>query len=131
MWLCTKLGFYSIVRKAPDEFHVRARCERDLVNLRKAVEKRLHKPAARWKIHRSEPADYRFRIVISAVSLQGVMQTLAQELDYSNFKGIISATEDQREKLPIYSDFHHDMEQFQNAPDKRKIDLFPDVDSQH
>lgn len=113
MWLCTKLGFYSIVRKAPDEFHVRARCRGDLVNLRKAVAERLHKPAARWTIHRSEPADYRYRIIVSAVSFQGVMQTLAQELDYSNFKGVIAQTDHQREKLPIYSDFHHDMEDWQ------------------
>ena len=30
MWLCTKLGFYSIVRKEPDTFHIRARCREDL-----------------------------------------------------------------------------------------------------
>lgn len=121
MWLCTKLGFFSIVRKAPDEFHVRARCENDLKNLRKAVAKHVHRPAARWKIHRSEPADYRFRIVVSTAYLQGVMQTLAMELDYSNFKGVIAQTDDQREKLPIYSDFHHRMERFQNAPAEQAV----------
>jgi|GEM_PF-4606825 len=26
MWLCTQLGFFSIVRKRPDESHIRARC---------------------------------------------------------------------------------------------------------
>lgn len=33
MWLMTKHGFYSIVQKKPDEYHVRARERQDLQNL--------------------------------------------------------------------------------------------------
>jgi len=34
MWLCTKFGFYSITRKKQNEWHVRGRCEQDLINLK-------------------------------------------------------------------------------------------------
>ena len=37
MWICSQLGFFSIVRKTPGEFHIRARLRRDLVNLCEAV----------------------------------------------------------------------------------------------
>jgi len=57
MWLCTKYGFYSITRKRECEWHVRGRCEQDLVNLKKACQ--LEQP-----VLRTEPADYRWRIVI-------------------------------------------------------------------
>lgn len=113
MWLCTKLGFYSIVRKAPNEFHVRARCKKDLLTLRKAVSSKIHRRASHWEIIRTEPADYRFRMIVSAASFQAIMQLLAMELDYSNFKGVISQTEGQRDKLGIYTEFHHSMEQWQ------------------
>jgi hypothetical protein len=42
------------------------------------------------------------------------MTALAATLDYSNFKGVIAATPDQRTKLDIYTAFHHDMERWQN-----------------
>jgi hypothetical protein len=37
MWLCTQLGFFSIVRKEPDTFHIRARCREDLNQLAQAA----------------------------------------------------------------------------------------------
>ena len=37
MWLCTQLGFYSIVRKSPDEFHIRARRRDDLTTLASTI----------------------------------------------------------------------------------------------
>jgi hypothetical protein len=37
MWLMTKHGFYSIVQRKPDEYHVRARERLDLENLLKRV----------------------------------------------------------------------------------------------
>lgn len=114
MWLCTKLGFYSIVEKLPGEFHVRARCKGDLENLKAAVAKRVDKKLVRWKIHRTEPADYRYRIVIGSEALKGIMVTLAEELDYSNFKGVIALTDDQRDKLGIYTRFHGEMEAWQH-----------------
>jgi hypothetical protein len=37
MWLCTQLGFFSIVRKEPGTFHIRARCLGDLDALSSAI----------------------------------------------------------------------------------------------
>jgi hypothetical protein len=37
MWQCTQLGFFSIVRKEPDMFHIRSRCRVDLNQLAQAA----------------------------------------------------------------------------------------------
>ena len=112
MWLCTKLGFFSIVAKTRTEVHIRARCEQDLVNLRLYCTGRVPL-ASSWKIHRTQPADYRWRIVVGPRQLPAIMETLAASLDYSNFKSEIAAKPDQRDKLAIYSAFHHDLEAWQ------------------
>jgi len=112
MWLCTKLGFFSIVQKTPAEVHIRARAKKDLENLRRHCTCRVDAASA-WKIHRTEPADYRFRIVVGPRELPAIMSALAASLDYSNFKGVVAATPDQRDKLSIYSAFHHDLERWQ------------------
>ncbi len=117
MWLCTKLGFFSIVQKTPTEVHVRARAKQDLENLKRHCIGRVGSAgdcAATWTIHRSERADYRWRIVISPRHLADLLAALAAALDYSNFKGMIASTPDQRDKLAIYSAFHHDLEDWQN-----------------
>lgn len=114
MWLCTQHGFYSIVRKAVGEIHLRARCKKDLENLKRFLTMRVAGASA-WKIHRSEPADYRWRMVINSAELVALMAELAQDLDYSNFKGVIASKPDQREKLGIYTAFHHDLENWQNG----------------
>lgn len=106
MWLCTQLGFYSIVQKTPQETHIRARAEHDLMNLRRACR-------ADWEIHTSERADYRFRVIIPPAALPSVMEALSASIDYSNFKGIIEHTPDQRDKLAVYYSFHHGMERWQ------------------
>lgn len=118
MWLCTKLGFYSIVCKTSTEVHIRARTRKDLENLKRHCTARVPGASA-WKIHRTEPADYRFRVVVPPLDLPDIMQALAASLDYSNFKGVIASTPDQREKLGIYTAFHHDLEDHQNRHEKR------------
>lgn len=117
MWLCTKLGFFSIVAKTDTEVHIRARVKKDLENLKLHCTVRVP-GASSWPIHRTAPADYRFRIVIAPMDLAGVMTTLAASLDYSNFKGVIASTPDQREKLGIYSEFHHDLEELQHITER-------------
>ena len=111
MWICSRLGFFSVVRKADGLFHVRARREKDLANLAAALPK-----AERPTIHTSDPhADYRFRIVTDAAGWAVLAGVLADSVDYPNFKGIIGATPDQADKLATYSDFHHAMARFQEA----------------
>lgn len=113
MWICTKFGFFSVVQKAPDEFHVRARVRKDLANLKKAA----HLSA---KIHRSEPADYRYRMVLHVGAWRIAAATLIDSVDYPNFKSMVAKSPDQAEKLTTYSDFHHDMEQLQARTEEAK-----------
>lgn len=92
MWLATKYGFYSIIEKAPGEFHVRARIRQDLVNL-------LELAGWSMEIHEWRTADYRYRIILDRPGLAEAMGLLALSIDYPNFKEQISRLPDQREKL--------------------------------
>jgi len=92
MWLMTKHGFYSVVQKKPDEFHVRSRERRDLDNLVKGV------PLPTAKIVDTPEADYACRIVTDGAAVLAILAFLGRTLDYSNFKDRIDATPDQRHK---------------------------------
>ena len=92
MWLMTKHGFYSIVEKTPGEFHVRGRERQDLESLLQGV------PLPDAELIETPDADYRFRIVVSRDSLLAILKFLGETLDYSNFKGKIDRTPDQRRK---------------------------------
>ncbi len=92
MWLMTKHGFYSIVEKKPDEFHIRSRERRDLQNLLDKV------PLTGRLIIDTPDADYAARIVTDRDTVRMVMEFLANSLDYGNFKGKIDATSGQRHK---------------------------------
>jgi hypothetical protein len=95
MWLATKHGFYSIVQKAPDEFHVRGRIRKDLENLLHLVERDLE--ILEWPL-----ADYRYRIIVQQSDLAQLMGKLAISLDYPNFKNRIAEEPDQRVKLHAF-----------------------------
>ena len=97
MWLCTQHGFYSIVRKRPGEYHIRARRRLDLENL-------LTLCRADWPIHRSVQADYRFRIVCGLPEVGRVLTALGEALDYSNFKSRIHSLPDQASKSSAYAE---------------------------
>ena len=75
MWLATQFGFYSIVQKKPGEFHVRGRVRKDLENL-----VRLASPDA--KVLVSQPADYRYRIIVGPEGLGLIMRRLAETIDW-------------------------------------------------
>lgn len=95
MWLATKLGFFSIVQKAPAEFHIRGRLRTDLENLLKLSGKPLE--ILEWPA-----ADYRFRVIVNQQDFVDIMVALALTLDYPNFKGCIATSRDQRPKLKAY-----------------------------
>lgn len=99
MWLCTQHGFYSIVEKAPDVFHVRARVRADLENLVARLKKKAIKIG---EIEEWPRADYRYRILTNKLGVQAVMIVLADTLDYSNFKSRVDQRIDQRDKLRAY-----------------------------
>jgi hypothetical protein len=110
MWLATKHGFFSIVQKGPDEFHIRARVKKDLENLRAACLPGCVDlpPVQTWPT-----ADYRYRIVATRLDYYDVMQLLVESIDYFNFKSKIAATQDQREKLSAYHDIWATMQHLQ------------------
>lgn len=95
MWIASKLGFYSIVRKAGG-WHVRARVRGDLVNLA-AVAGLDPETIEEWPA-----ADYRWRIRVKKRFLSRVFRVLEASIDYPNFKSEIAATPEQRPKLHTY-----------------------------
>ena len=92
MWLMTKHGFYSIVQRAPDLFHVRARERQDLENLVSRV------PLPGAVIVETQDADYACRIIASRKTVLAIMDFLGATVDYPNFKDKIHTTPDQRHK---------------------------------
>lgn len=99
MWLFTKHGFYSIVQKAPNEWHIRSRAMADLENLR-AVYLGLPAPVESYP-----GSDYPFRIILqgrnAAAAMAQMFVLLSKSIDYPNFKSRISCSS-QREKLAAY-----------------------------
>ena len=97
MWLMSKVGAYSVVRKGkPGEYQVRGREKRDLQNLLILVDL----PADRLIVTRS--SDYGFRIILNAAELGRIFAALMGTIDYSNFKDEVARHPDQAKKLDIY-----------------------------
>jgi hypothetical protein len=103
MWLMTKHGFYSIVQKKPDKFHVRTRVRKDLENLVARV------PLPGAEIHSSKTTDYPFRIIVGRDDVLKVMEFFGETLDYSNFKNTVAGTPDQQVKHDAYASVWHTM----------------------
>ena len=95
MWIATKVGFFSIVRKEEKDFHVRARLRPDLVEL-------MDLAGIESEIFESEYADYRFRIVVDSDTVSKIAAGLFEEIDYDNFKNTIYDSPTQREKCEAY-----------------------------
>ncbi len=112
MWLFTKHGFFSIVRKSPNEYHIRARVRQDLEDLRESV--RLVK-----EISESDDADYRYRLVVGGEVYRTIMMHLLQSVDYDNFKAKIATTEGQRGKLHSYHQVWDVMRRLQDEESDR------------
>jgi len=95
MWIASKFGFFSIVRKGEDQFHVRARVRTDLENLLVAAD-------LDEKIHESDLSDYKYRLVVGHDAVRKITSALAETLDYPNFKNKIAETPSQESKLGAY-----------------------------
>jgi len=114
MWLCTKIGFYSIVKKGtPGTWQIRARVRKDLQNL-VAVAKIGVSPIE------TPDGDYHWRIVVNAPQMARVFEILALSIDYPNFKNCIAQTPDQQQKLNAYHNFWRDMLTVQHQQKTRK-----------
>jgi hypothetical protein len=108
MWLCTQLGFYSIVRKSPDEMHIRARSRADLEILAKTIG--LPAPVESYP-----GSDYPWRILCDPTDLTRLFALMAASITYDNFKAAIAQHPKQKNKLPAYQDIHHRMAEWQET----------------
>lgn len=108
MWICSKLGFFSIVQKDDGYFHVRARVKGDLENLCKMAG---IKPAT---IETWPNADYRFRVLVGNRNICNIFGALEHSIDYPNFKSEISSNPAQSPKLPAYHQLWHNLAKLQN-----------------
>ena len=97
MWVASKYGFFSIVRKSEGKCHVRARIREDLENLIAASE--VEAEILTW-----DESDYRHRVIVKESVVEKVMATLAETLDYDNFKNKIIETPSQCDKAPTYGE---------------------------
>ncbi len=99
MWLFTKYGFYSIVKKPFQDkgmvYQVRARVKEDLENLKKAAG--LDK-----EILDSGFTDYRYRILANDEEYHKVMDAISQAVDYGNFKNEVAKHPDQVDRFHNY-----------------------------
>ena len=106
MWLFTQIGFFSIVCKEPDTYHIRARCREDL-------DKLAHAAGTGTPIASYAGSDYPWRILCPATDLPRFMTALTTSIDYGNFKSAIAASPTQHAKLSAYHYIHHRMVEWQ------------------
>ena len=109
MWVASKHGFFSIVQKGPNEWHVRARVKQDLENLFRAADyRRIDLSIKEWP-----KADYRFRVIVGKAVVAKLFVALAESIDYKNFKEQIGDLPDQKDKLSAYGNIWSMMYHFQ------------------
>lgn len=107
MWIATKIGFFSIVRRPEKEgaknsvYHIRARTGADIdavISLLEPVLKRT------LQLFETPDVDYHWRIILKPEELAPALAALAATVDYPNFKNEIHNSDTQAEKLDAYSD---------------------------
>ncbi len=103
MWIASVEGFFSIVkvRDKADRYFVRARERRDLLNLRRLLREDGMQDAS-TKIHHTPDSDYPFRLVVSSGVVRIILDSLADGIDYPNFKSAVGLRKDQENKPRLY-----------------------------
>lgn len=109
MWIASKYGFFSIVKK-DGGWHIRARNAEDL----ELLKNELSLP----KITHTPEADYCARIFVAddttgKDTMAKLMSALGESVDYPNFKNAIAASTAQRDKLHSYHDVWSVMHDYQ------------------
>mgnify|MGYP000919482379 CR=1 FL=1 len=88
MWIFSKYGFYSIVKKPytgeKGNVQIRARLKNDIIKLKEVA-------GLDHDIKVDEHADYPYRIIVEDADLTKVMKVLEESIDYSNFKDTVHA----------------------------------------
>jgi len=83
MWLFTKFGFFSVVKKesdGADTLTIRARVKADLENLIK------YYLIGEFKILTFPEADYRYRIIVPKEVFTKAIAEITKDINYENFK---------------------------------------------
>lgn len=97
MWVFTKDGFFSAVKKSEQKgtclITIRARARNDLVNAKKAM------GLKRCKIISNGGTDYEFRMVVKKEKWANYLFNQTMALDYENFKGKIYEISPKRESI--------------------------------
>ena len=73
MWICSQLGFFSIVQKLPGEYHIRGRVRTDMVDLCRALG---------WYEEGivETPGDYRFRLIATQEQVSAAMAAFGDSM---------------------------------------------------
>ena len=110
MWICSTLGYFSIVQsdRDSDAFLVRARTAKDLDVLKSAV-------GLEEEIIVIPNTDYAARLIVTGDKLAKIFAVLQSSIDYSNFKNKIYATPSQKDKYESYGEIWRVMYQYQNG----------------
>jgi hypothetical protein len=108
MWICSKFGFFSIVKKGqPDTWHVRARSENDLRAL-------LDAAGLKTGILSTPRSDYAFRILLGTEDLSRLFAVLVCSIDYPNFKSCLETLPQHQDKLPAYHELWSSLRKIQD-----------------
>jgi len=118
MWLFCEAGFFSVVRKGggPDTLTVRARCARDLVNLRQ------------WcpdlgAFKSTFGADYFYRALVSRQEFAAALSQMALAVNYDNFKNMVARRGGGEQRMSVYHRIWGLLADWQNTPLRRRRGL--------
>ena len=113
MWIASKYGYFSIVKK-DGGWHIRARRPEDLDILKNAVGGHF----GRQTVHLTPDADYCSRIVVQdnpsgREQMDVLFSTMEASVDYPNFKDEIAGISSQKGKLKYYGRIWSEMINYQ------------------
>lgn len=103
MWLFTKHGYYAIVRDKKDDniYWLRGRIKADLDNVVELMD--LENSEIIFKDY----ADYKYRIKLTKKEFIDFMLSVADKLDYANFKSMMDNNANQRHKIFAYYEVYN------------------------
>lgn len=121
MWIASKHGWFSIVNKSTKgadtmvematvaSIKIRARSRRDLdklISFAKAKDPRRAQTFGldQIEIEDTTSKDYCCQASVTAIQLSAIMEHIALDVDYPNFKEMIGDTPDQADKQSYYHD---------------------------
>lgn len=103
MWIFTVHGAYSVVQHTKETVTVRSRFIEHL----QALKKHFPNDLAHYQIKITPERDYPVRMVIPQILWSRIVQVLAGEIDYPNFKGRVARVSPSNAIGAAYKDWLH------------------------